>query len=63
MDGARVSEVAKAMGVEVNFLGDSMHFLIESMVLVKEKRGYYDLFDKVFKNWLNKELYFFILYL
>jgi len=55
-DGARISEIAKAMGLDVNFLGESMHFLIESMVLKKEKRGYYDLFDKVFKIWLSKEL-------
>ncbi len=41
------------MGVDVNFLGESMHFLVESMVLVKEKRGYYDLFDTVFKAWLR----------
>ena len=54
-DGARVSEVARAMGVDVNYLGESMHFLVESMVLVKEKRGYYDLFDTVFKSWLCKD--------
>lgn len=56
MNGARVSEIAKALGVNVNFLGESMHFLIDSMVLIKKKRGYYDISDKVFKFWLSKEL-------
>ncbi len=55
-DGARVSEIAHAMGVDVNFLGESMHFLVESMVLQKQRRGYYDFFDKVFKAWLSRDM-------
>jgi len=54
-DKARISGIAKSLGVDVNYLGESMHFLVESMVLKREKRGYYDFFDPVFKSWLRRE--------
>ncbi len=55
-DGARVSDIARAMNIEVNYLGESMRFLVEAMVVIRKKRGYYELYDPVFKQWLKSEL-------
>ena len=52
-DGARVSEIAKSIGVDVNYLGESMRYLMESMVVIRKKRGFYDIYDPVFKQWLK----------
>ena len=55
-DGARVSYIAKKLGLDVNFLGESMHFLVESMVIERKSRGFYDIYDPIFKQWLRHEL-------
>jgi AAA+ ATPase superfamily predicted ATPase len=55
-DGARVSEIAKSIGVDVNYLGESMRFLVEAMVIIRKKRGFYELYDPIFKQWLKNEL-------
>jgi hypothetical protein len=44
------------MNIEVNYLGESMRFLVEAMVVTRKKRGYYELYDPVFKQWLKSEL-------
>jgi len=55
-EGAKVSDVAEALGIPVNYLGESMRFLVESMVLQRVSRGYYDFYDPVFKAWLRERL-------